>query len=157
MSAKARFLKKLQDQQPRSRSFDTKSQADIDEFRQRMHQLQEMMESWLAETGIEVEAQPVSVVDSFAGSSAFSLSCIVLCYEKRLVKFTPVFLYGQGVTGGVEVTLCCEGKITPLYRLFMRSSGDVGWSYSKYGDVAAPRAAFSEDAFFEMIGCLLPD
>lgn len=157
MSAKAQFLKKLQDQQPRRDTFDNKSQADIAEFQQRMRQLLETTETWLTDTGIQAEEIPVSVFDSFAGNRSFSVPGIALRYEKRMVKFTPVFLYGQGVTGGVEVSLCFDGRITSLSRLFMRSSDDVHWTYSTAGGIAAPRAAFSEDTFFDMIGCILPD
>lgn len=157
MSAKARFLKKLKDQQPHPRSLDRKNEADIAEFGNRMERLQEAMEGWLSETGVQVESLPVSVLDLFAGGSPFSVPGLVLHYENRQVKFTPVFLYGQGVTGGVEVTLCTEGHITALYRLFMRSSDDINWSYSVYGGMASPRHAFTEDAFFDMIGQLLPD
>lgn len=157
MSAKARFMKKLQDQQPRGRTFDSKSQADIAGFCERMSKLQETMEGWLTDTGVRIEGMAVTVLDSFAGSHSFTVPGIALRYENRMVKFTPVFLYGQGVTGGVEVTLCGEGRITPLYRLFMRSSDDVNWSFSVYGSAAVPRTAFSEEAFFDMIGHLLPD
>jgi hypothetical protein len=99
MSAKARFMKKLQEQ-PRSRVFDSKSQADIAEFCERMNQLQETMESWLSGTGINIETMPVSVLDAFAGNHSFTVPAIALRYGNRMVKFTPVFLYGQGVTGG---------------------------------------------------------
>ena len=157
MSAKARFMKKLQEQQPRSRTFDSKSQADIAEFCTRMSQLQEAMTGWLIDTGISTEEMPVSVLDAFAGSRSFTAPGIALRYENRMVKFTPVFLYGQGATGGVEVTLCGEGHITPLYRLFMRSCNEVNWSYSAYGSSTATITLFSEDAFFDMIGRLLPD
>lgn len=157
MSAKARFLKKLQDQQPHPRTFDSKSEADIAEFGIRMERLQESMEGWLAETGIQIESLPVSVLDLFAGGSSFTVPGLVLRYENRLIKFTPVFLYGQGVTGGVEVTLSSDGLVMPLYRLFMRSSEEANWSYSVYGGVATHRKAFSEEVFFEMIAHLLPD
>jgi hypothetical protein len=56
MSAKARFLKKLQEQHPRSVAFDTKAEADIATFRQRISQLQESMETWLNGTEIRTEA-----------------------------------------------------------------------------------------------------
>lgn len=157
MSAKARFLKKLQDQQPHPRSFDSKSEADIAEFGNRMERLQETIEGWLLETGIQLESMPVSVLDLIARGSSFSVPGLILRYENRQVKFSPVFLYGQGVTGGVEVTLSSDGLIMPLYRLFMRSSEEANWSYSIYGGVAAHRKAFSEEVFFEMIAHLLPD
>lgn len=157
MSAKARFMKKLQEQQPRSRVFDSKSQADIAEFCERMNQLQETMESWLTGTGINIETMPVSVLDAFAGNHSFTVPAIALRYGNRMMKFTPVFLYGQGVTGGIEVTLCSEGRITPLYRLFMRSGEDANWSFSTFGRPAAPRTVFSENAFFDMISVLLPE
>ncbi|WP_267460926.1 hypothetical protein [Raoultella ornithinolytica] len=44
-----------------------------------------------------------------------------------------------------------------MYRLFMRSSDDVSWTCSVSGNMAAPRVTFNEDAFFDMIGALLPD
>lgn len=157
MSAKARFLKKLQDQHPRSGEFDSKSQADIAEFRLQMSELKTQMESWLDGTGVSVDEVPVSLVEFLIGGKAFTVPGIHLGYENRQVKFTPMFLYGQGVVGGVEVTLCAGGQIASLFRLFMRSSDDVNWTYSASGSAAAPRIAFSEDAFFDMIGALLPD
>lgn len=156
MSAKARFMKKLQ-QQTRSRAYDSKSQADIAEFCERMGKLQETMENWLTDTGISVEAVSVSLVEFLIGGNTFSVPGIHLRYENRVVKFTPIFLYGQGGVGCVEVTLCMQGQIASLYRLFMRSSNDVSWTWSVSGNRAAPRVAFNEDAFFEMIGALLPD
>ncbi len=157
MSAKARFLKRLQEQHPRSGNFDSKSQADLAEFCERMSQLQDTMESWLTDTGICVEAVSVSLVEFLIGGKAFSVPGINLRYDNRMVKFTPIFLYGQGVVGCVEVTLCTQGKIASLYRLFMRSSDDATWTYSLSGSAAAPRVTFNEDTFFDMIGALLPD
>ena len=157
MSAKARFLKKLQEQHPRSRAFDSKSEADIAEFCERMGQLQETMERWLTDTGISAEAVSVLLVEFLIGGRAFNVPGIHLRYENRMMKFTPVFWYGQGVVGCVEVTLCAQGQITSMYRLFMRSSDDVSWTCSVSGNMAAPRVTFNEDAFFDMIGALLPD
>lgn len=157
MLAKARFLKKLRNLHPRRGDFESKSQADIAEFRQQMCVLKGRMESWLTDTGIAVDEVSVSLVEFLIGGKAFSVPGIHLSYEDRVVKFTPVFLYGQGVTGCVDVTLCVSGQITSLYRLFMRAGGDVNWTYSISGNVAAPRVVFSEEAFFEMSGALLPD
>ena len=70
MSAKERFLKKLQDSHPHSGSFDNKGQADIAEFRQRMSELQENMQEWLTDTGIRVESTSVSLRTAASGSSA---------------------------------------------------------------------------------------
>lgn len=157
MSAKAQFLKRLQEQHPRSGDFDSKSQADIAGFRQQMSELKVRMEDWLTDTGIIVDEVSVLLVEFLIGGKAFSVPGIHLRYEKRMVQFTPMFLYGQGVVGCVEVILCAEGQMTSLYRLFMRSSDDVNWTYSASGSAAAPRVAFSEEAFFNMIGVLLPD
>lgn len=157
MSAKARFLKKLQEQHPRSGAFDTKYAADIAEFQQRMAQLQDDMAIWLTDTGVRIESVPASVVELLAGGKAFNVPGTVLCYENRKIKFTPVFLYGQGVTGCVEVSLCVEGRETPLYRLFMRSGENVSWTFSPAGNPSGVRREFCEDAFFEMVVGVLPD
>ncbi|WP_423191377.1 hypothetical protein [Citrobacter koseri] len=37
----------------------------------------------------------VSVTDLLVEGGAFDISGIVLCYDDRVVKFMPVFLYGQ--------------------------------------------------------------
>lgn len=115
------------------------------------------MERWLTDTGISAEAVSVLLVEFLIGGRAFNVPGIHLRYENRMMKFTPVFLYGQGVVGCVEVTLCAQGQITSMYRLFMRSSDDVSWTCSVSGNMAAPRVTFNEDAFFDMIGALLPD
>ncbi|MCS2171801.1 hypothetical protein MUU46_15975 [Scandinavium sp. TWS1a] len=155
MSAKAQFLKKLQDQQPGRRDFDSKSEADIAELRLRMDELQEMMDAWLAGTGICIESYDVVLSDLLAGRKTFSVTALKLHYDNREIKFTPVYLYGQGVTGCVEVSLWIEGRVTPQYRLFMRCSESINWTCSPAAIPGARRRAFSEDAFFEMITGLL--
>lgn len=156
MSAKAQFLKKLQDQQPRRSEFDTKSEADIAELRQRMGELQEQMDGWLVDTGIRIESHDVALSDLLAGGKTFSVPALNLHYDDRTIKFTPVFLYGQGVVGCVEVTLCVQGRAFPQFRLFMRCIESNDWTCIRLGIPGARRSAFSEDAFFEMIAGLLP-
>lgn len=155
MSAKERFIKKLQNQQPRSGSFENKSHADIAEIRQRMSQLQGDMEDWLTGTGIQAESTTASLVELLAGGIAFTVPGITLRYENRRVKFTPVFLYGQGVTGCVEASLNADGRVTPLCRLFMRSSEGVNWTWRPSGLAVGSGGAFGEDVFFDVIGGLL--
>jgi hypothetical protein len=70
MSAKARFLKKLQEQHPRSVAFDTKAEADIATFRQRISQLQESMETWLNGTEIRTEATTTSLIEFLIAQDA---------------------------------------------------------------------------------------
>jgi hypothetical protein len=159
MSAKARFLQKLQDNQIRNGIAENKSQADIAEFRKQMNQLQEKMEAWLADTGIRAESTTFSYVELLAGGSAFSIQGIQgihLRYENRKVKFTPVFLYGQGVTGCVEVSLCNDNNVTPLCRMFMRSGESTDWVCSPSNMPTGHRRAFGEEAFFDMVEGLLP-
>lgn len=156
MSAKERFLKKLQDSQPRSGSFANKGQADIAEFRERMNLLQENMEEWLTGTGIRVERTDVSLVELLMGGKTFSVPGIRLQYEDKLVKFTPVFLYGHGVAGCVEASLSDQGHISVLCRLFMRAGEVSHWTWRPANAPTGPGGAFDEDAFFEMIAGLLP-
>lgn len=156
MSAKARFLQKLQDSQIRNGLPENKSQADIAEFRKRMSQLQEKMEVWLVDTGIQTVSTKTSLIELLAGGKAFDIPGIHLRYENRTVKFSPVFLYGQGVTGCVEVSLSSASSVTPLCRLFMRSSESTDWTCSPSGLSTAPRRMFGEDAFFDMVEGLLP-
>lgn len=156
MSAKARFLQKLQDSQIRNGVPENKSQADIAEFRKRMSQLQEKLEAWLTDTGIRTESTTVSLVELLTGGRAFSLPGIHLSYENRKVKFTPVFLYGQGVTGCVEVSLRNDNNVTPLCRMFMRSAESTDWTWSPSGMATGHRREFGEDAFYDMVEGLLP-
>lgn len=156
MSAKERFLKKLQDAQPLCGALENKGQADIAEFRLRMSQLQETMEAWLDGTGIRIESTAVSLVECLIGGRAFSVPGIHLHYQKRKVSFTPAFLYGQGVTGCVDVSLCTEGSVNPLCRLFMRTGENRDWTWRPAGNSTSPGGAFSEDAFFGMVESLLP-
>lgn len=155
MSAKARFLKKLQDKQPGRGAFENRGQADIAEFQQQMNQLQESMETWLTGTGIETASTTVSLVEFLLGGTVFSISGIQLRYENRMVKFTPVFLYGQGVTGCVEATLCAEGSTTHLCRLFMRCAEHNHWTWRPAGWSTRPGEPFNEEVFFNMVEGLL--
>lgn len=155
MSAKARFLKKLQDKSPGRGVFENKGQADIAEFQQQMNQLQENMTTWLTDTGIETNSTNVSLVEFLLGGRMFNIPGIQLRYENRTVKFTPVFLYGQGVTGCVEATLCAEGTTTPLCRLFMRCAEHDSWTWRPVGWSTRPGEAFNEDVFFNVVEGLL--
>jgi hypothetical protein len=157
MSAKARFLKKLQDQHPRSTAFGTKAEADIAAFRQGISQLQASMETWLAGTEVRTETTNTTLVEFLIGGSTFSVPGIVLHYQQRNIRFTPIFLYGQGVTGCVEVCLSTAGDIRPLYRLFMRSGEGEGWTCCPAGALSVNPSPFDEEAFFTMIAPLLPE
>jgi hypothetical protein len=156
MSVKSQFLKKLQARQSAPVSLASKTQADIAEFRLRIMQLQEQMDSWLVDTGLNVEAFAVSVTDLLVEGGAFEIAGIVLRVDDRAVKFVPVFLYGQGVTGCVEATFHDRERMTPLGRLFMRSGTVNNWTFTPPGTLSRPRQCFDESTFFSLILALLP-
>ncbi|MGC0878332.1 hypothetical protein WKG84_12580 [Pantoea agglomerans] len=156
MSLKSQFLKKLQARKPAPILFTSKSQADIAEFRLRMMQLQEQMDAWLVGTGLNVETLSTSVTDLLVEGGAFEIDGIVLRYENRSVKFIPVFLYGRGVTGCVEVTLYAEGSVTSVGRLFMRADHFSDWSFTPPDALSRPGQSFDENTFFSLILALLP-
>lgn len=156
MSVKSQFLEKLQARRSAPALFVSKSQADIAEFHLRITQLQEQMDAWLVETGLNVEAFAVSVTDLLVEGGAFDLSGIVLRVDDRAVKFTPAFLYGQGVTGCVEATFHNGERVTPLGRLFMRSGTVSDWTFTPPGALSRPGQDFDESAFFGLILSLLP-
>jgi len=156
MSAKARFLQKLQDAQPSANNYATTGLADMAEFRQRLDKLRDNIETWLAGTGIHIADVQCTLTEILISNTAFPISCFALHYENRVVKFTPVFLYGQGVTGCVEVTLVVGGQSSALCRLFMRSAERSDWTYAFINKSAGQRSAFGEDAFFTVIDDLLP-
>lgn len=157
MSAKERFLQRLQQQRPRSGNFDTKSQADIAAFRLHMGQLHKEMEGWLADTGIRLTGHSVSLIELLAGGTTFSIQGVTLSYKNRVMTFTPAFLYGQSVVGCVDVSLRAEGHQRQLYRLYMRAGEDVSWTYVTAGEQPDSRRRFGEDDFFNMIVQLLPE
>lgn len=157
MSVKSQFLKKLQARQLAASPFARKCQADIAEFRLRMTQLYEQIGEWLMGTGLQAEILTVSVRDLLVDSGTFEIPSIVLRYEDRVVKFMPIFLYSQGITGCVDVALCLGGKSTAQGRLFMRTGNQTNWTLSISGNPAASCAALSEETFFKIIGDLLPD
>ncbi len=156
MSAKSQFLNKQQARQPAPVPAVSKSQTDIAEFCLRMGQLQEQMDTWLEATGLKVETLTISVADLLVEGGAFEIDGIVLRYENRSVKFMPVFLYGQGVTGCVEVTLYAEGSVTSVGRLFMRAGHFSDWSFTPPGALSRPGQSFDENTFFSLILALLP-
>lgn len=156
MSVKSQFLKKLQARQPVPVSFTSKTQADIAAFRQRMAQLQEQMDAWLTDTGLNVEPLTVSVPDLLVEGGAFEISGIVLRYDSRAVKFMPIFLYGQGVAGCVEVTFCSGDKVISQGRLFMRVGNANGWIFTPPDTSSRSGQLFDEGVFFGLILALLP-
>lgn len=156
MPVKSQFLKKLQARQPVPVPAGSKSQADIAEFRLRMVQLQEQMDAWLTGTGLNVEMFTVSVTDLLVEGGAFDISSVVLHCEARSVTFTPVFLYGQGVTGCVEAALHAEGHVTSLGRLFMRAGSVSDWTFTSPEAFSRPGSCFDESTFFGLMLALLP-
>lgn len=156
MSVKSQFLKKLQTRQPAPASFVSKSQADIAEFRLRIGQLQEQMDEWLMDTGLNVEPFTASVTDLLVKGGPFEIVGILLRYDDRVVKFVPVFLYGQGVTGCVEITFHNGRLVTPLGRLFMRSGMVKNWTFTPPGALSRLGQSFDESTFFNLIFALLP-
>ncbi|ELN2578970.1 hypothetical protein RY966_004774 [Enterobacter kobei] len=156
MSLKSQFLKQLQARQPAPVTSASRSQADIAEFHLRMTLLQEQMDAWLDGTGLNVERFSVSVRDLLAEVGAFDIDGIVLRVDDRAVKFTPVFLYGQSVTGCVDVILHAEGGITSVGRLFMQVGQLNDWRLTQPGAPALPGEHFDEGAFFRLILSLLP-
>jgi hypothetical protein len=60
---------------------------------------------------------------------AFEISGIVLRYDNRAVKFMPIFLYGQGVAGCVEVTFF-RVQVISQGRLFMRVGSANDWIFT---------------------------
>lgn len=156
MSVKSQFLKKLQDRKPAPAPFATRSQADIAKFHLKMTQLQEQMDTWLVDTGLKAETLSTSVTDLLVEGGAFDIAGLVLRVDDRAVKFTPVFLYGQGVTGCVEVTFHAEGCVTSLGRLFMRAGHFSDWTFTPPEALLRTGQPFDEDTFFGLIFALLP-
>ncbi|HFQ7237834.1 TPA: hypothetical protein ACPEW4_002232 [Citrobacter braakii] len=156
MSVKSQFLEKLQARQSAPASSVSKSQVDIAEFCLRITQLQEQMDAWLEGTGLNVEMLSTHVTDLLVESGAFEIDGIVLRYENRSVKFIPVFLYGQGVTGCVEITFHDGTHMTSLGRLFMRSGSVNDWTFTPPGALSCPGQGFDESTFFDLILALLP-
>jgi hypothetical protein len=156
MSVKSQFLKKLQDRQPVPASLGSKSQADIAEFRLRVEQLQTQMDEWLTGTGLNVKPLTVSVLDLLVEGGAFEISGIVLHYDSRAVKFMPIFLYGQGVAGCVEVTFCSGDKVISQGRLFMRVGNVNGWFFTPPDTSSRSGQLFDEGIFYGLILALLP-
>ena len=156
MSVKSQFLEKLQARRSAPASSVSKTQADITEFRLRMTQLQEQMDAWLEGTGLSVEAYSTSVTDLLVENGRFDIVTLVLHIDDRSVKFVPVFLYGQGVTGCVEATFHNGGLVTPLGRLFMRSGTVNNWTFTPPGALSPSGQGFDESTFFGLILALLP-
>ncbi|MDH1319655.1 hypothetical protein N5C39_14890 [Enterobacter bugandensis] len=156
MSVKSQFLEKLQARRSAPASSVSKTQADITEFRLRITQLQEQMDAWLVDTGLNVETISTSVTDLLVEGGAFDIAGIVLRVDDRAVKFTPAFLYGQGVTGCVEATFHNGEPVTPLGRLFMRSGTVNNWTFTPSGALSHHGQVFDESTFFGLILALLP-
>lgn len=156
MSVKSQFLDKLQARQSAPASSVSKSQADIAEFCLRMTQLKEQMDVWLEGAGLNVEAYSTSVTDLLVENGTFEITALVLRIDDRSVKYVPAFLYGQGVTGCVEVTFHNGGLVTPLGRLFMRSGTVNNWTFVPPGALSPSGQGFDESTFFGLILALLP-
>lgn len=149
-------MEKLQTRQSAPVSSVSKTQADIAEFRLRMAPLQEQMYAWLVGTGLNVDTVCTSVTNLLEEGGSFEIVALVLSIDERSVKFVPAFLYGQGVTGGVEATFHNGGFVTSLGRLFMRSGTVNNWTFVPSGALSLTKQGFDESTFFGLILALLP-
>lgn len=156
MSVKTEFLKKLQARQSVPGSPVSRAQADIATFRLRMEQLQAQMDGWLQGTGLNVETFTASVPDLLVAGGSFDIFGIILRYEDRAVILKPVFLYGQGRVGCVEIALRTVESVVLLGRLFMRAGKVNCWTFSQPHELSGPGAVFDEATFFGLITGLLP-
>lgn len=102
---------------------------------------------WLVDTGLSVEAFTASVTDLLVEGGAFDISGIVLRVDNRAVKFVPVFLYGQGMTGCMEVTFHDGGNVTSLGRLFMRSGTTNNWIFTPPCTLSRPGSVLTKVHF----------
>lgn len=90
MSVKSQFLKKLQARQPAPVPAASKSQADIAAFRMRMAQLQDQMDAWLTDTGLNAEPLAVYVPDLLVegGLLIFPVSsCVMVTGRLSLCRY----------------------------------------------------------------------
>lgn len=156
MSVKSQFLEKLQASKPSPVSFTSKTKSDIAAFRLRMTQLQEQMEIWLTDTGLKAETFTAQVSDLLVEGGTFGITGIVLSYNDQVVTFTPIFLYGQHVTGCVEITVHHRGKGSLLGRLFMRSGTLNDWTFTPPDALPCTGKRLDESRFFNLIMLLLP-
>ena len=156
MSAKTQFLKKLQVRQSTPDTLLSKQQADIAYFRQKMALLHERIDAWLTDTGLSTETLSIPVTDLLVEGGAFEIPGIALRYEGRVMKFLPIFLYGHGVTGCVEVMLHAGAKMAPQGRLWMRAGNARDWTFSPQSELSRSAAAFDEDGFFSLLAGILP-
>lgn len=156
-SAKTQFLTKLRAHRSVSRPFDNQVQADIAALSRRIADLKMRAEAWLDGTGIEVGTSNEQLTDLLAGQQAFPLPGIRLRYAERTIAFSPLFLYGHGVTGCLEISLRCGGRRSPLGRLFMRAGRHEGWMLARTALHSDAEESLTEEAFFSLLAPLLPE
>ncbi|WP_129939865.1 hypothetical protein [Serratia proteamaculans] len=101
MSAKARFLQKLQDKHSCTGPYASKDQADLVAFCQCLGPLQENIETWLAETGITRINNHCALTEMLISNSAFTVPCFELHYENRGGIHSGIFIRAgrDGVCG----------------------------------------------------------
>ena len=103
----------------------------------------------------EQVAAQIYVLDLLVEGGAFDISGIVLRYGNRAVKFMPIFLYGQGVAGCVEVTFFSGYSAISQGRLFMRVGSVYDWIFTPPDTSPQSGKLFDEGVFFDLILALL--
>lgn len=84
---------------------------------------------------------------STGSGGAFDISGIVMRYDDQTVTFTPVLLYGQGVTGCLKAIVTGEGHRSFKGHLFMRSGTVNDWTFTPFGDLSRFGQGFDESTF----------
>lgn len=156
MSAKSQFFQKLEATRQPPPPPKNKGQADIAAFRLQMEQMYENIQQWLDGSDLSITSRDIPIVELLLGNSSFLVTEITVILDNRSLNFTPLYLYGQGVTGCTEVSLTLQGQQSVLYRLFMRSGNAIGWTFSQMNTLDSKERAFDEESFFGMLNHLLP-
>jgi hypothetical protein len=158
VSARERFLKRVQQKHNTTVPGDGTVDADVQVFCQRMDELAQQVQQWFEGSGIEViiatkTLQDLSTVGRSlnSGVSRYDITTIRLQNDTRNVSILPEQLYQKGSKGCVTLTVDAPGCSPGKQYFYLSMAPESGWFIRAEHQAVSGKTIMTEDVFFRAI------
>lgn len=158
MSARERFLKRVQQKQNTTVPGDGTVDADIQAFCQRMDELAQQVQQWFNGSGIDVVIGTTSLQDLStigrslnSGASRYDITTIKLQNDTRSVSILPEQLYQKGQKGCLTMTVEMPDLEPTRQHFYLSMAPEAGWFIRVEHQAVSGKTIMTEDVFFRAI------
>jgi hypothetical protein len=161
VSTKARFFKKVQQNNTMTVTDERSVEADIQAFCRRMDDFARQVCQWFEGSGIEVIVSRKYLHDLStigfslnSGSVCYEISTITLRHGLRSVTIMPEQLWRAGDKGCVTLTIDTAAGASGKQKFYLRMAPERGWLIRDEGQASADSLPLTEEVFFQTIESL---